>query len=51
MSESRLLEKMVLATLVVAGLITIVIDGGWWIWLPVLLALVVVRPLGRALDR
>jgi hypothetical protein len=50
MKNDGAFPALVAATLVVAALATVLIDGGWMIWLPVLAALAVIAKIARLLK-
>lgn len=48
--RSGVFPALVGATLVVAALCTLMVEHGWLVWLPVLLALAVVAKIARLLK-
>jgi hypothetical protein len=51
MEKSGVFAPLVVATLAVAALSTILVDDGWTLWIPALLALATVRWMLAAFDR
>ena len=51
MNQMGLYPQVVAGTLIVAAIATVMFDGGWLIWLPVLPALWVADQFRKMLDR
>ena len=41
---------IMVGSLIVAGLCTVMVEGGWLVWIPVLLAILVVSNLQRRIN-
>ena len=49
--KSGLLSPLIVGTVIIATVITVLAEGGWIVWLPVLLAFAVVGRLWLTLSR
>jgi hypothetical protein len=50
MKQHKPRSLIMAGSLIVAGLCTVMVDGGWRVWIPVLLAVLVFSNLQQRLD-